>query len=152
MDEFDAFFKEVRRLMEDLIRELDRSMEEGAPLFYGVRVTVGPDGIPKFERLEPVRPKKKRAKRPLTDIRTIDNKVYVIMELQGISNPKNVRVACDGNLLKVRARENDIGYAKNVVLPFPVDPKSMKATFRNGILEIVCERGTPGNEIVITPQ
>ncbi len=148
MDDFDLFFREVRKLMEDLVRELDRSMAEGTPFFYGVKVTVGPEGVPKFERITP----RSKRKHPHTEIRTLKDRIYVIMELQGITDPKNVKVICDGNVLKVRAREGDVGYAKNVVLPFTVDPTTLKATLRNGVLEVSCTKGKPGKEVVVTPR
>ncbi|MCE4612577.1 MAG: Hsp20/alpha crystallin family protein [Desulfurococcales archaeon] len=141
-DEIMRDFEESFRLLEE---EFERLMKEGrgeirGPYYYGVRVTIGPDGVPRIEEFGNI----KRGRRgrpliteeiePLVDVIEHGDEVWVVAELPGVDKDK-IKVKAQENKLVIKA-ENGRKYYKEVDLPAKVDPKSAKASYRNGVLEV----------------
>lgn len=147
-DIFEDVFEEFKRMEEmfrDLFREsfarnLEKIGSEGKPLVYGVRITIGPDGVPRIEEFGNVKitktgkPLLKEEMEPLVDVMEVDDEVWVIAELPGVDKEK-IKVRVTENKVIIRA-ENDRKYYKEVELPAEVDPDTAKASYRNGVLEI----------------
>ncbi len=147
-DIFEDIFEEFER-MEELFRsmiresfekEFERFGTKGKPLVYGVRVTIGPDGVPRIEQFGNVKISKigkpivREEIEPLVDVMELDDEVWVIAELPGVPKEK-IKVKATENKVIIKA-ENDRKYYKSVDLPTEVDPDSAKASYRNGVLEI----------------
>ncbi len=148
-DEFEDIFEELRRIEESMMSLFEESfrrmIEEqgkgrGGPFVYGVRITIGPDGIPRVEEFGNIKmtrsgkPIIREEMEPLVDVMEVDDEVWVIAELPGVSKDK-IRVRIKDNKLVIRA-ENGRKYYKEVELPAPVDPDTAKASYRNGVLEV----------------
>lgn len=147
-DIFEDIFEEFSR-MEDMIRsliregfarDLEKAGTEGKPLIYGVRITVGPDGVPRVEEFGNVKmtrsgkPLLREEIEPLVDVMEVDDEVWVIAELPGVDKEK-IKVRAAEDRVYIRA-ENERKYYKEVELPVEVDPDTAKASYRNGVLEI----------------
>lgn len=160
-DLFDEVFREIEeefsRLIEEDIEELVRRAREGGakmrgPYFYGVRITIGPDGVPRVEEFGNIkitragRPVIREEIEPMVDVIEHEDEVWVVADMPGVEKNKiKVRVSHDGRRLIIRA-ENGKKYYKEVELPAEVDPKSAKATYKNGVLEVKLKKKSAGKE------
>ncbi|MFX0162101.1 MAG: archaeal heat shock protein Hsp20 [Candidatus Hodarchaeota archaeon] len=161
-DPFDLFnedegiFESIMEQMEDFIRKFTRlpslfdeeSMEKwGKPFVYGFSLDIGPDGKPRFREFgnlkssgRDVVPSQERE--PLVDVFEEAENVRIIAEIPGV-----VKEAIDlkGSefSLTIRASDSERSYYKEVSLPVAVDPASAKATYNNGVLEVVLKRKEP---------
>mgnify|MGYP000734069888 CR=1 FL=1 len=143
-------FKEV---MEAVPKELYREhrLPDGSvvrtlgPLVYGYMVSVGPDGKPvvrEFGNFKPtpmgmVRPVEERE--PLVDVIAGDKVVQVVAELPGVEKD-DIKLEATEDELMITAESERRKYRKVVKLPFKVDPKQAKATYKNGVLEVTLNR------------
>ncbi len=140
-------FDEIMREMEEEIRILEEQLMEAAkggklqgPYYYGVKITVGPDGIPRVEEFGNIR-KDERGRpiiseevEPLVDVLDYGDEVLVLAEMPGIDKDKiKIRIK-DGKLI-IKA-SNGKKFYKVVELPKGVKPETAKASYRNGVLEV----------------
>jgi len=142
-----AFEKEVKKMMkiiDRMMRDMESAQGTNAPIMHGIRITIGPDGIPKIEEfgnvhVEEGEPKVVEYREPLSDVHTLGDKVIVTVELPG-ADEKSIRVKVDGQRMIVDA-DGEFRYRKLIRLPFNVKKEKAKITFKNGILEVQLERG-----------
>ncbi|QUL99241.1 MAG: Hsp20 family protein [Candidatus Fermentithermobacillus carboniphilus] len=80
------------------------------------------------------------AREPLVDIFDEKDRVLVVVEIPGVA-AENISVEIRENILKLRARDGDRTYIKDVVLPPGVKCESLATAYRNGILEISIDKG-----------
>ncbi len=163
-DEFEEIFEELRRIEESLMSFMEedfRRMLESAkpgkgPIVYGVRITIGPDGVPHVEEFGNVKvtrsgkPIVREEMEPLVDVMEVDDEVWVIAELPGVPKEK-IKVRVTEDKVVIRA-EDGRKYYKEVELPAKVDPDTAKASYRNGVLEIrIKKKGTKeeGKEVKV---
>ncbi|MCE4601633.1 MAG: Hsp20/alpha crystallin family protein [Desulfurococcales archaeon] len=151
---FDVF-DEIMREFEEEIREIEEEfmkfVREGrtevrGPYYYGVRVTIGPDGVPRVEEFGNIR---RRAGRPvitdeiepMVDVLDYDNEVVVVAELPGVDRDKiKVKVKDNKLIIKAEKPENKKKYYKEIELPAKVKPETAKASYKNGVLEVRIEK------------
>ncbi len=129
--------------------------------YWGYRAEIGPDGVPRIETFGNVAPpmlpltdgttvvetpeedlasstdKPRLSAEPITDVIVDDQDdvIRVIMELPGVTD-KNVKIDVTESTLKVEANSEFKRFYKEVTFPHAIDPKSMKKTIKNGILEL----------------
>ncbi|RLG84241.1 MAG: Hsp20/alpha crystallin family protein [Thermoprotei archaeon] len=156
-DPFDELFRELDEMLYRFMRDLEfftREFEEEGPgefrrefrvfgpYVYGFRITIGPDGKPHIEEFGNVRkiggkPIISEEREPLVDVFEEGDEVVVIAELPGVDKDKiRCKVSEDRKKLYIRASNEYHKYYKEVELPAPVDPKSAKANYKNGVLEV----------------
>jgi HSP20 family protein len=131
-------------------REVDRLFER---LWEpdGLEVTMAGDWIPKLEVSE------------------AKDAVTARVEVPGIE-PKDIQVALEGQLLTIKGEKKQAqeekdrderyyrmeraygAFARTIRLPAPVDPKKVKATFKNGVLTVTMPKAPveSGNLIPVT--
>lgn len=73
------------------------------------------------------------------DIHETDGEIRVIADLPGIEKD-DIGLTCDGKALTISARNDRREYDERVSLPGQVDEHSARATYNNGILEVVLAR------------
>jgi len=143
-DLFDEILREFEREIMDLEEEFERMLKEGrkeaGPYYYGVRITIGPDGVPRVEEFGNI----KRSRRgrpviseeiePLVDVIEHEDEIWIIAEVPGVSK-ENIKVRALEDKVIIRA-EDGRKYYKVVDLPSKIDPNTAKASYRNGVLEI----------------
>ncbi len=140
-EEFEEFERMFRRGFEEF-----EELESGRPLIYGFRITIGPDGKPTIEEFGNVRrirgrPKISEEREPLVDVIEEDDRVTVVAEMPGVEKDKiKVRVSPSGDRLVIQASNKDRKYYKELELPVKVKPETAKASYRNGVLEVVIEK------------
>lgn len=141
------FEREIMMLEEELASIMQRSPSARGPYYYGIRITIGPDGVPRVEEFGNIkrgkggRPEIKEEIEPLVDVIEHDDEIWVVAELPGVDKDKiKVRAAEDRVIIKA---EGERKYYKTVELPARVDPKSAKASYRNGVLEVKLKKLEP---------
>lgn len=158
--DFEDIFEEMRQRMERMMEEFMRMGPEqpGRPFVYGYSVRVGPDGKPEireFGDTNVIRPGLRpgpspRGREPLTDVIESGDSTHITVELPGVNKEDiDMRVTEDKIIISVDTPDRQ--YYKEVDLHSRVDPNSVKATFKNGVLDITVKRvgGPQGHRIPI---
>ena len=165
-EEFERIFEEMRRIFEsgdfkDVVENMFRGgFDPNKRFIHGFSVQLGPDGKPKIQEFGN-RPKKTATgpttisdeREPLTDIIEGDETVAITVEIPGVEK-EDINLNVTDNTLEIRVDVPQRKYYKTVDLPCGVKPKSTKATYKNGILDIVIEKkektkGGSGHRVTI---
>lgn len=143
-DLFDEIMREFEEELREIEEEFMRFVREGkgevrGPYYYGIRVTIGPDGVPRVEEFGNIRRKAGRPVileeiEPMVDVLDYDNEIIVVAELPGVDKDK-IKVKVKDNKLIIKA-ENKKKYYKEIELPAKVKPETAKASYKNGVLEV----------------
>jgi len=159
-DIFDELFEEFERIeaeMEEMFRRSLREMpgwrefEEGVkvygPYVYGFSISIGPDGKPvirEFGNVRPTRfgPRFVEEREPLVDVMEEDDEVVVVAELPGVEK-EDIDLSCTERELVISVDTEKRKYYKRLELPTEVDPKSAKASYKNGVLEVRLKKARP---------
>ena len=152
----DSEFRKMRKQMDDLMRDAvegnstDNSSKK--PLVFGFSVTTGPDGIPKFEdfsnnAVEPFSSSRNETKEatidtsrePLTDVNETDSDIAITVELPGVAK-EDIDINVTETRVEVKVDTEARNYFKAIDLSCEVQTKSSKATYTNGILDLVLKK------------
>jgi HSP20 family protein len=145
-DDFDREFQEMNRMMDRMFSRMRtwdwEELPTDQPVYYGVSIDVGPDGVPRVQQFGNVRPDQRGmlesgVREPFVTSFLDEEKdqVRVTAEMPGVDK-KSVKVEALEDQLTVRAEGKDRKYEKTLRLATPVDPDSAKATYNNGVLEV----------------
>lgn len=151
-DPFDMFDEDIADMREHMDRILERmlsgEMGEGSdPLIYGFSMRVGPDNIPQIQEFGNARQarlgrEETPSREPLTDIIEGEDKVTVIMELPGVDK-EDIKVDAEERSLDLKVDTPEKRFIKHLELPCGILPDSAKASYKNGVLEVVMTRPAP---------
>ena len=141
--EIDRIFKTMSNSFFDVddIFEEFKSNSNSGPLFYGYTMTVGPDGKPSVQEYGNVKPDRS----PVSDAREaivdtiVDEKekvVKLIAEMPGVEK-SDVKILVDKNVVGISAERGEKKYHCKVPLQHKVDENSAKASYKNGVLQII---------------
>jgi len=174
---FEQFDEMFERMFKDMTKDLpkegwaERKLPDGTtvrqfgPYVYGYSMTVGPDGKPVIREFGNVKPSRRRgmfgipeaklepieAREPLVDVVDDGENLRVVAELPGVEK-KDIQMKCAEDVLTISVDTPSRKYHKEVELPSAVDPDTSKATYNNGVLEVVLRKTKPkprGKEIRI---
>jgi len=162
---FDKFWKDIFKDIDEMDRALegfsglppDEWDKMGRPQYYGFSIDVGPDGKPTIREFGNVKrkglvPNIRDEIEPLIDVVEKEKEITVVAEVPGVDK-NDIGLTCDGKKLRIEAKSSARKYMKELPLPAEVDPKSGRANYRNGILEVKLTKRTPsaptGEEIKI---
>jgi HSP20 family protein len=132
------------KMMDDMMRkamELPQSGEGGPlPFVYGFSMSMGSDGKPvirEFGNVEPSPrgPMLKEEREPLVDIMEEQGQVVVVTELPGVEK-EDIKLESTDRALKISVESPRRRYFKELELPHLVDPRTAKASYKNGVLEV----------------
>lgn len=149
-------FERIEEMLEEMMRsgfeDIER-IKEGKPLVYGFNIRIGPDGKPIIQQFGNVKPsirgpRVRDEREPLVDVIEHERDVTVIAELPGVDKSR-IRLSVAGEALTISVEGE---YYKQVELPAAVNQKSAKATYKNGVLEVVLEKSEkhkPGETIKV---
>ena len=144
-DECDRLFKQMSNSfmnLDDVFEMLKNAGNMSGPIFYGYTMTTGPDGKPVVNEYGNVKPNMLPAqekREPLIDT-LVDEKektLKVVAEMPGVEKSDvNVVVGAD-KVIHIDAERGEKKYDVKVPIKHKVDPEPPKATYKNGILELV---------------
>jgi len=151
-DEFERIFDDMQKMFEstdfkEMIEEMIRSgTGEHRRFIHGFSLNIGPDGKPKIQEFgnRPLKTPKgeptiSEEREPITDIIEGDDDVAVTVEIPGVEK-KDIDLNVIGDTLEIKVDAPNWKYHKTVKLPCDVIPKTTKATYKNGILDVVIKR------------
>ena len=151
-DEFERIFDEMQKMFEstnfkEMIEEMLRGgLGSNKRFIHGFSVNIGPDGKPKIQefgnrslKTSTGEPMISEEREPLTDIIEGDDDVAVTVELPGVEK-EDVALNVTGDMIEITVDTPKRKYHKRLDLPCNVKPKTTKATYKNGILDVVIKR------------
>ena len=141
----DRMIEDIRRMAEEMMKMFS-NLQPGKPVVHGFKVKFGPDGKPRIEdfgnksiRSPEGEPIISEEREPLTDIIEGDNDVAVTIEIPGVEK-NDIDLNVTKETLEIKVDTPQRKYHKKLDLPCDVVPNSTKATYKNGILDIVIKR------------
>lgn len=174
--EVDEMMREMDRMMQEAFKNFEkqvpknlvkeRKLDDGStvremgPIVYGYSVKIGPDGKPQVRKFGNIDAfpnllggglAVKEEREPLVDVIKGSDDVRIVVELPGV-NKEDLRLTADENTVTIESMAGQHRYKKTVDLPEPVDPKTAKSSYKNGILEAVFKlrkKSDPGVSINI---
>lgn len=117
-------FEKIVREMEKIIEDAFKSAFNMQPFIKGFSLRINEDGLPEIEEFG-------IEKEEEADIIEDNDKIYVTIELPN-ANEKDIKMEIDGNILKISYKSG----VKEIKLPSKINPKEIKKTYKNGILDI----------------
>lgn len=142
--EFDRIFKRMSNSffnMDDIFEEFKERDSGSGPCYYGYTMTVGPDGKPIVKEYGNVKPgllPNSDTREPIVDT-IVDEKervVKLIAEMPGVEKT-DVKIVVDNKVVDISAEHGEKRYHAKVSLKHKVDENSAKASYKNGILQLV---------------
>ncbi|MDK2781473.1 MAG: hypothetical protein PWR13_501 [Archaeoglobi archaeon] len=138
----DEMMEKMMRDFEEMFREIREGELSGKPVVRGFSITIGPDGEPvirEFGTKSVVPEKGIEERRPLVDVIETDDEIQVIAEIPGVKK-EDIELNATERTLEIRSEGEKRRYYEKVELPAEIDPDSVKATYNNGILEVVMKK------------
>lgn len=144
-------FERMRRMMDMMMqRAMESDMQSGEPMVYGFSMRIGPDGKPVIQQFgntfprrigegESAESRESFAREPLTDVMESEDSITITAELPGVSKEDiELMVAEDKLIIKVDTAARS--YYKEIPLSAEIDEKNVKATYNNGVLDIILKK------------
>jgi len=144
-DGFDRLFKQMSSSfmnLDDVFETLKNEGNVSGPIFYGYTMTTGPDGKPIINEYGNVKPNMvpiAEKREPLIDT-FVDEKektLKVVAEMPGVEKSDVNVVVGDDKVIHIDAEHGEKKYHVKVPIRHKIDAESPKATYKNGILELV---------------
>ncbi len=146
LDEIDDEFERMREYMDRIMHRLmEGELEYEKPFVYGFSMKVGPDGKPQIQQFGNTKPwtvgreEEIGGREPLTDIIEGGKTISVTIEIPGVEKD-DIELDTTENMLTISVDAPQRRYYKEVELPSKVNPELTKATYKNGVLDIVLEK------------
>ncbi len=142
--EFDRIFKKMSKSffdMDDIFEEFKENGSESGPYCYGYTMTVGPDGksvVKEYGNVKPGLLPTSDTREPLVDT-IVDEKekvVKLIAEMPGVEK-SDVKIVVENKTVELSAEHGKKKYHAKVPVQHKVDENSAKASYKNGVLQIV---------------
>ena len=146
----DGEFNKMRKQMDSLMRDaIEGNISDNTaknPFVFGFSVKTGPDGFPVFEDFGNTRtrsfgnkgekPTVDTRREPLTDINETEDQIAITVELPGVSK-EDIDINVTEEKEEVNVKTESRKYFKSIDLNSLVETESSKATYKNGILDLV---------------
>jgi len=138
----DDIFNEMEEMMERVSKEFDSLNKKS--FVYGFSAIQRPGEKPEIREFGNVKRTgdtveiDDKDRRPLVDVVEAGDEVRVVAEMPGVGKD-DIKIKVIDRTLEIRA-SGERGYSEDVLIPAKVDAKSAKATYRNGVLEVVMKK------------
>ena len=143
-DEFDRIFKRMSSSffdIDDVFEEFKGNSSNFGPFYYGYTMSVGPNGKPIVKEYGNVKPgllPSSNTREPIVDA-IVDEKeklVKLVAEIPGVEKT-DVKILVQDKFVDISAEHGEKKYHVKVPIKHKVDENSAKASYKNGILELV---------------
>jgi HSP20 family protein len=116
------------------------SKSKDAQAVYGISIRVGAGRNTKVESFGNIKDTKRgpvieEVREPMVDVFDEGETMQVICELPAVE-AKEIQVKIEGDVLEISAAGKQRKYRKEVLLSTPVQSKSLKQSYKNGVLAI----------------
>jgi HSP20 family protein len=142
--EIDRLFKKMSNSFfntSDIFEEFKGSGSVSGPEYYGYTMIVSPDGKPVVQEYGNVKPDQlsiSDTREPMVDT-IVDEKekiIKLIVEMPGVEKT-DVKIVVEDKTVDLSAEHDKKKYHVKVPLQHKVDENSAKASYKNGILELI---------------
>jgi len=130
-NELDEFIKQLEEAVDNIVDEIDTSGNR--PVNIDISINLFPLMVLKSE------PCIQQVEKTPVDILETEKNIHAIIGLPGMEM-ENIKLACSGNALEVRANNANKTVIETIELPATVNKKSMTATCKDGILEVILNK------------
>jgi HSP20 family protein len=156
-DDFDREFVQMREYMDRMFEQAVRAQKEegksSKPFVYGFTIRTGPDGIPHIRQFGNTRRSLVNSKEfeegfgrePLTDVIEDEKGISITAELPGVEK-EDVDLDLQGSEIVIKVDTENRKYHKKIELPEDIDPDSITATYKNGVLDVCMKKRTKEEE------
>lgn len=142
--------REYRRFFErffDTFDEIENLKDQPGTYVYGFTYKIGPDGKPEFQEFGNLPRDMSELptpgyREPLTDIQDRETEYDITVELPGV-NKDEIDLEINEESCIIKVDKADRKYYKEIEFKEEVDPDSVKATYSNGILDIIIKKKSP---------
>jgi HSP20 family protein len=141
----DKIMDDIKKMAEEMMK-MFTNVQPGKPVVHGYKIEFGPDGKPQIEdfgnrsmRSPEGVPTISDEMEPLTDIIEGENEVAITVEIPGVEK-EDIDLVATEDTLEIKVDSPKRKYHKRIDLPCNVKTKSTKATYKNGILDIVLDK------------
>ena len=141
----DKIMDDVKKMAEEMMKMFTNA-QPGKPIVHGYKIEFGPDGKPQIEdfgnrsiRSPEGVPTISDEIEPRTDIIEGENDVAITVEIPGVEK-EDIDLVATEDTLEIKVDSPKRKYHKRIDLPCNVKTKSTKATYKNGILDIVLDK------------
>ena len=154
-------FDRLDEIMEEMMRQAFETPSEKArtlgPYVYGFSMSVGPNGKPVIREFGNVQsshfgPRLREEREPLVDVMEEEIEVVVVAEVPGVEKDE-INLHTTEEHLTISVETPQRKYHKELALPARVDPKSARASYKNGVLEVrlrkLVEEGFRGERVFV---
>ena len=143
----------MREYMDKISRRAARGelgQGEQGPYVYGFSMRVGPDGKPNIQEFGNTRPPKRlesgesekyevAEREPLTDVIECEDSISITLEIPGVEK-EEIELNVEEDKVAINVDTAERKYFKEIPLKVKVDPKTSKATYKNGVLDIILSK------------
>lgn len=142
--EFNRIFSQMSNSffnIDDICEDFKGNGSDSGLCCYGYTMTINPDGKPvvkEFGNVKPDQLSTSDTREPLVDI-IVDEKekiVKLIAEMPGVEKT-DVKVVVENKIVDLLAEHDEKKYHVKVPVKHKVDENSAKASYKNGILQVV---------------
>jgi len=141
----DKIMDDIKKMAEEMMKMFTNA-QPGKPVVHGYKIEFGPDGKPQIMdfgnrsiRSPEGVPTISDEIEPLTDIIEGENDVAITVEVPGVEK-EDIDLIATEDTLEIKVDSPKRKYHKRIDLPCNVKTKSTKATYKNGILDIVLDK------------
>ena len=148
-------FEDIESVLDHIFNEMGVSMDDlsNQPFVYGFSVSQRPGEDPEIREfgnvpneagdIKPTGQQMQIGERkPLVDVFETEDRVHIVAEMPGIEKEDILLDATDSTV-ELKATHGERKYSEYIELPVKVDPDSAKATYLNGVLEVIFDRREP---------
>jgi HSP20 family protein len=142
--EFGKIFKRMSSsffTIDDIFEEFNEKDSSIGPYYYGYTMTMDPNGKPIVKEYGNIKPgllSSEDTREPIVDT-IIDEKgklVKLVAEMPGVEK-KDVKILLEDKFVDISTEYGEKKYHVKVPIKHKVDENSVKASYKNGILELV---------------
>ncbi|MEL9914578.1 MAG: archaeal heat shock protein Hsp20 [Thermoplasmatales archaeon] len=146
-DFFENSDREYRKFIErwfDAFDELENLKGQPGTYVYGFTYRIGPDGKPEYREFGNIPREYSELpsieyREPITDVQNREDETDITLELPGV-NKSDINIETGDKSLIVRVDKEGRKYYKEIKVQFDIQPENVKATYSNGVLDIVIKK------------
>jgi len=140
LEEIDRYFDEFEKTIEDVLRSTLSAGQQrfSKPLVAGFAMGVGPEGKPSVQFFGDKVQGKDGFRTPIYEqvVDEKEGKLRLVVELPGVEKD-SIEISAVEDKVNLKVGDDGRKYMADIALKRDVDPDNSKATFRNGLLEII---------------
>jgi HSP20 family molecular chaperone IbpA len=130
-NDFDEFIKQLEEAVKDLQDEIS---ESDMPIFIDISINLCPAmGIVPADYCI-----RKEGRIPV-DILETEKNIHALMGLSGVDT-EDIKLSRNGKTLEITASDKEGALKETIELPARAIKRGMKATYKNGVLEVVLNK------------